>query len=280
MNNLSEAYLSVYEATAMAKRGLDEPAIRKQIASNTKGGEAADRATALENQPTYGDKNKEAQRSRYARAQRGDFRRTTSSSPGLHGYAHKSDDPEVKAKQAARGAQRGVLTSAEKKQLNRESFGDILESHFAVGDKVICKDSGMKGEVVKLDKPDGAEDEKYYTVKREDGKKMKYAPNELKSAGKEMKEEADLFDYLLEYLVAEGYADTNDAAIKIMANMSEEWKESIIDEAYKDFPTAKVMKKAGDLMGSSAGKTDPKSKKKEKRGIKMMDTMMQHSPDR
>jgi len=91
-------------------------------------------------------------------------------------------------------------------------------------------------------------------------------------------EETDLFDYLLEYLVAEGYADTNDAAIAIMANMSEEWKQSIVEE-YKDFPTAKVMKKAGDLMGSSAGKTDEKSKKKEKRGIKMMDTMMQHSPD-
>jgi hypothetical protein len=211
MDNLQEAYLSVYEATAMAKRGLDEPAIRKQIASNTKGGEAADRATALENQPTYGNKNKEAQRSRYARTQRGDFRNTASSNPGLHGYAHKATNPADKAKQDARGAQRGVLTNRERQQLNRE--------------------------------------------------------------------EVDLFDYLLEYLVAEGYADTNDAAIAIMANMSEEWKESIVEE-YKDFPTAKVMKKAGDLMGSSAGKDDEKSKKKEKRGVKMMDTMMQHSPDR
>jgi len=43
-------------------------------------------------------------------------------------------------------------------------------------------------------------------------------------------EEFDLFDYLLEYLVAEGYADTNDAAIAIMANMSEEWRESIVEE--------------------------------------------------
>jgi hypothetical protein len=93
-------------------------------------------------------------------------------------------------------------------------------------------------------------------------------------------EEFDLFDYLLEYLVAEGYANTNENAIAIMANMSEDWKQNIIDEAYKDFPTAKVMKKAGDLMGSSAGKDDEKSKNKEKRGVKMMDTMMQHSPDR
>ena len=43
-------------------------------------------------------------------------------------------------------------------------------------------------------------------------------------------EETDLFDYMLEYLVAEGYAETNEAAIAIMANMSEEWKESIVEE--------------------------------------------------
>ena len=211
MDNLQEAYLSVYEATAMAKHGYDEAPIRQKIAKSTGGGEAADRASALEKKSTFGDANKAKQRQRLARVQRGDFRNTTSSNPGLHVGQHKSDDPEVKAKQAARGAQRGALTRAEKQQLNREEF--------------------------------------------------------------------DLFDYLLEYLVAEGYADTNNAAIAIMANMSEEWKQSIVDEAYKDFPTTKVTKKAGDLMGSSAGKDDEKSKKKEKRGIKMMDTMMQHSPD-
>jgi len=42
-------------------------------------------------------------------------------------------------------------------------------------------------------------------------------------------ESVDLFDYLLEYLVAEGYADTNKAALAIMANMSEEWKQSIVE---------------------------------------------------
>ena len=213
-------------------------------------------------------------------------------------------------------------------------YTNISESHFKVGDEVICKNSGMEGEVIKLDKPDGAEDEKYYTVKREDGKTMKYAPNELKLAEKEGKEEedekeekkdvkeaknggaskkaetsfhkkldslvhhtfgkreeekkmkeevsysakkaragedigkpgkqfekiakeagerygskergekvagavlaklrkeeveTDLFDYLLEYLVAEGYADTNQAALAIMANMSEEWRQSIVE---------------------------------------------------
>jgi hypothetical protein len=43
--------------------------------------------------------------------------------------------------------------------------------------------------------------------------------------------EYDTFDAILEHLVAEGYADTNENAIAIMANMSEEWREEILDEA-------------------------------------------------
>jgi hypothetical protein len=119
---MGEEVEAVDEATAMAKRGYDEAPIRQKIAKSTGGGKAADRASALEKKSTFGDAKKEKQRQNLARAQRGDFRKTTSSSPGLHGYGHKSDDPAVKAKQAARGAQRSALTPAEKKQLNREEF--------------------------------------------------------------------------------------------------------------------------------------------------------------
>jgi len=121
------------EATAMAKRGHDETAIRNKIAANTRGGAAADRATALADKPTYGDSVKKAARERLARTQRGDHRNTTSSNPGLHGYGHKSNDPAVKAKQAARGAQRGsaTLTPAERQKLNMgdevAQMGDDLQ---------------------------------------------------------------------------------------------------------------------------------------------------------
>ena len=128
--DLMEAYNQVHapidEATAMAKRGYDEAPIRQKIAKSTGGGESADRASALEKKSTFGDANKEKQRQNLARKQRGDFRKTTSSSPGLHVGQHKSDDPKVKEKQAARGAQRGALTPAEKKQFNREEF-DIFD---------------------------------------------------------------------------------------------------------------------------------------------------------
>jgi hypothetical protein len=49
-----------------------------------------------------------------------------------------------------------------------------------------------------------------------------------------MGEELDIFNVVLEYLLNEGYADTNENALAIMSNMSEEWRESIVDEAYQE----------------------------------------------
>ena len=66
-------------------------------------------------------------------------------------------------------------------------YAPIIDSHFNVGDEVTCKESGMEGEVVKVD-PEGKG--KYYTVKREDGKTVKYAPDELKKEEEDEEEGA------------------------------------------------------------------------------------------
>jgi len=50
-------------------------------------------------------------------------------------------------------------------------------------------------------------------------------------------ESFDLFGTILEYLVAEGYADTNKSALAIMANMSEDWKQSICEELLNEVGT-------------------------------------------
>ena len=42
----------------------------------------------------------------------------------------------------------------------------------------------------------------------------------------------DLFDVVLGHLIDEGYADTEEAATAIMANMSEDWRESIVEEVF------------------------------------------------
>ena len=165
---IQELYDLVLEATAMAKRGHDETAIRNKIAKATGGGKSADRATALADKPTYGQRGVDPKaRQNLARKQRGDFRNTTSSSPGLHGYGHKSNDPAVKAKQAARGSQRGALTPNEKKQLGREGYemiGDSLDN------------GGLEVRNYSWKEVMEAQEARNNPEKYEAGQKKKYAP--------------------------------------------------------------------------------------------------------
>ena len=72
--------------------------------------------------------------------------------------------------------EKGVKQEASCGKMRKEET-ELTESYFKVGDEVKCKASGMEGKVVKVDEPQTG---KYYTVKREDGKEMKYAPDELK----------------------------------------------------------------------------------------------------
>jgi len=46
---------------------------------------------------------------------------------------------------------------------------------------------------------------------------------------KALNQSFDLFDVVLGHLLDEGYADTEEAALAIMANMSEQWKQSILE---------------------------------------------------
>jgi hypothetical protein len=73
----------------------------------------------------------------------------------------------------------GKLDAHDFKLIRKEETEEISEDHFKLGDTVKCKASGMKGKVVKLDEPSGPDDKEYYTVEREDGKTMKYAPKDL-----------------------------------------------------------------------------------------------------
>jgi hypothetical protein len=50
-------------------------------------------------------------------------------------------------------------------------------------------------------------------------------------------EVVDTFDYILEHLLDEGYADDYDSACVIMASMGDSWRTSILDEALKKTDT-------------------------------------------
>jgi hypothetical protein len=78
-------------------------------------------------------------------------------------------------------------------------------------------------------------------------------------------EQVDIYDIILSHLLDEGYAKTPESAEAIMVNMSEEWRESVV-EAYKDLPVSKMMHqisrrqyKSGMTSGYEIGKGKPVS---------------------
>ena len=52
----------------------------------------------------------------------------------------------------------------------------------------------------------------------------------VKAAYPNANEQVDIYDVILSHLINEGYADTFEAAEAIMVSMSEEWRESIVEE--------------------------------------------------
>ena len=77
------------------------------------------------------------------------------------------------------------------------------------------------------------------------------------------KEQVDLYDIILSHLIDEGYAETPEAAEVIMVNMSEGWRESIVEEVLKEgkkeFPETKVREKAAKHEEDYIKKRNPKS---------------------
>ena len=81
-------------------------------------------------------------------------------------------------------------------------------------------------------------------MQRTFGYQTGYAPSQVKQDPKKMAQMGSLrsisssfdpFDIVQGYLIDEGYAETEEAAAVIMANMSEEWKTQILESGY--FPT-------------------------------------------
>ena len=62
----------------------------------------------------------------------------------------------------------------------------------------------------------------------------------VKKGGKWVKEGYDLYDLVLEHLIDEGFAETEEAAEAIMVNMSEDWRTSIISSLLSEIGRAHV----------------------------------------
>lgn len=66
--------------------------------------------------------------------------------------------------------------------------------------------------------------------------KPKPTPEDKKKSAWDQLQSVDLFDLVKGHLLDEGYAETEEAAFVIMANMSEEWRNSILEALGPDIP--------------------------------------------
>ena len=132
------------------------------------------------------------------------------------------------------------LTPREKNRAKRKSIGDTESPRYK---KLQAAQNTQKGTKVPANKRHKFEkgydgdtlgqerrltgDHKHYMP---DKKRMKHYTTSLK----EPKESFDIYDIILSHLLDEGYAETPEAAEAIMVNMSEEWRESIVEEVLNE----------------------------------------------
>ena len=109
---------------------------------------------------------------------------------------------------------------------------------------------------------------KKYFGDKEKQEKLMRRMNRLRGKTEQQKEQVDIYDIILSHLLDEGYAETPEAAEAIMVNMSEEWREDIM-EGYKRYPSKKVGNKLDRMYNDPD--TDTRFGKTGKRYGKMMD---------
>ena len=111
----------------------------------------------------------------------------------------------------------------------QEAYFDIYEQDEILGEAEIMKHQKERSAIERRKKMKGYEPPTKGVHGEIERRQAQKPPSKLRSGS--LPESYDLYDIILSHLIDEGYADTEDAAEAIMVNMSEEWKEEILDEA-------------------------------------------------
>ena len=146
----------------------------------------------------------------------------------------------------------------------QEAYQQVNENLLGSLDKVARDTAGKVGETIgreKASKVPGANVPILGDViKGEGGRRGRNQGQQMYDKSKEtiggflkQEYEPDAFDIVLEYLVTEGYAETNKAALAIMANMSEEWKQSIVEADSVEAMRARAAKRRAQRYGKQGG---------------------------
>jgi hypothetical protein len=122
-----------------------------------------------------------------------------------------------------------VSNKIKSKREKQQKLEKDVESGFISNKRAIPLSSKLVNQRVKMGMTYAKE-----RVKKKEEDNLKRSPTfyrkdkHLSKMTKTQREETDLYDIILSHLLDEGYAETPEAAERIMVNMSEEWRESIV----------------------------------------------------
>ena len=90
-------------------------------------------------------------------------------------------------------------------------------------------------------------------TERKSRERMRQSQGDGSYASGDLTNSADLFDIVKGHLMSEGYADTEEAALAIMANMSEEWRQTILEADSVDKMRERAEKRRQQRYGKQGG---------------------------
>jgi hypothetical protein len=135
-----------------------------------------------------------------------------------------------------------VLTLVEHPQEGHEYEGEMIDENRlqrAVDKVTRAAQGGLEGMGVKINRTERG---------------TPTAQDQKERIGKNVKEDLDTFDVIKGHLIDEGYADTEEAALVIMSNMSEEWRTQIIEQSREGFrPDGRYQLPDGRTTGAVSG---------------------------
>jgi hypothetical protein len=115
-----------------------------------------------------------------------------------------------------------------KMKMATKELGNILAPHHRDAKKQGERIERMKS-VRDTHSPEKAQAKSAANKEKGENKKRAFGNRLMRSDGQGIRDSYDYYDIILSHLLDEGYADTQEAAEAIMVNMSEEWRESIVE---------------------------------------------------
>ena len=144
----------------------------------------------------------------------------------------------------------------------KEAYLDVYDQDEILDEAEVMKHQAQRD---RIEKSKSSEDDRIEKARSKYGKERRYfpptkgvhgeierrqaqkPPSKLRSGS--LPESYDLYDIILSHLISEGYANTEESALAIMINMSEEWREDIMEISQKTATRAYASSATGEFEG-------------------------------